>query len=299
MLLHASKTKGDLYIAHTAGGLFPAARAAKKHGKPFAFDAEDFHTGELPEGHSQNQQIRKLEKKYLPQAAYITAASPLIAQAYGRQYKLPQKITAINNVFSLELQPVFRPHNSTSPLRLFWFSQTLGRDRGLQDVLQALAFLKDVPIEVGLLGLCSETDRSFFQSFFPAPAHRLAFLPLRSEAELIQLSATYDIGLALERREPLNRDLCLTNKVFTYLLAGNAILASETQAQKDFMDTYPEVGCSYPIGDTQAVAQILRRYREQPEELESRRRAAWQLAREELNWEKEQHKFLDLVKSVL
>ena len=39
------------------------------------------------------------------------------------------------------------------------------------------------------------------------------------------------MGLSLEESRPRNRDLCLTNKVFVYLLAGIPQLLSHTAAQ--------------------------------------------------------------------
>lgn len=295
----AIKEKADLYIAHNLGALAVAAKVAEKLGVPYAFDAEDFHRQELALSHPISQKIIALEDQFLPGAAYVTAASPKIAKAYNDTYGFPKPVIAINNVFSQKQQPSFRRRKPGNPLRLFWFSQTLGRNRGIQDVLKNLTLLKDIPIQVGLLGNCSEADIVYFSQFFKIPKHRLEILNLRSEKELILLSATYDIGLALERSTPLNRDICLTNKIFTYLLAGNAILASQTKAQQQFMETYPDVGASYPLVQVDHIATVLRQWWEQPEELERQRFAAWNLAKDDLNWEKEQQKFLGLVKSVL
>lgn len=298
LLKAAIREKADLYIAHTPGALPVAARAANFLGKRYAFDAEDFHTGELSLKHPQSKQIQKLEGKLLPKAAYITAASPLIAEAYEQQYSLLQGVVTINNVFPLYLQPIFRAKTEKSPLRLFWFSQTLGRDRGLEEVLEALSLLDDIPIEIGLLGNCTDFNKKYFLSFLKNYNHQIEFLPVRSQMELVQLSATYDIGLALERSSPLNRDICLTNKLFTYLLSGNAILASETRAQKEFLRNYPQVGYSYPQGGIEEISKVLRHYWEVPEILEEHRKAAWSLAREKLNWDVEKKKIINIVKII-
>jgi hypothetical protein len=40
----------------------------------------------------------------------------------------------------------------------------------------------------------------------------------------------------------LNRNLCLTNKIWSYLLAGLFIVASETEAQRRFLEDFPGHG---------------------------------------------------------
>lgn len=295
----AEKEKADLYIAHNPGALAVAARVAAKTGARYVFDAEDFHTQELVEGHIKNELTGRLERKYLYSAHYISAASPLIAEAYRSLYpSLKDKVFAVNNVFPLADQPTFRPRVHSAPLRLFWFSQTLGRDRGLEDILSSLSYLVDIPIEIGLVGNASSADRTYFASFIQSAAHTIEFLPVRPEKQLIELAATYDIGLALERDKPLNRDLCLTNKIFTYALVGNAIIASSTRAQSLFMQENEGIGHCYPLYDSKSIAAIIRKYWEQPALLESQRYNAWRLAQEKYNWELEQEKVLLAVRNI-
>ena len=46
----AKRVPADLYIAHYPAALPAAAIAARRHGALYAFDAEDFHLGDLPDG---------------------------------------------------------------------------------------------------------------------------------------------------------------------------------------------------------------------------------------------------------
>ena len=47
---------------------------------------------------------------------------------------------------------------------------------------------------------------------------------------MVRLASQYDLGLAAEIGETPNRNISLTNKLFTYLLAGVPILASDIDA---------------------------------------------------------------------
>lgn len=293
------KEKAHLYIGHNPGALPIVARIAKVTGSIFAFDLEDFHSGELEFQHRNSKLIRKIEAKFLSQAKYLSAASPLIADKYTEVYNLMRPPLCLNNTFSLSKQPVFQKDKPVNPLKLIWFSQKLGRDRGIQDVLLALEELKDIAIYIGLLGQCSSRDAIFFKSFIKSKLHTIDVLEPCTETELILQCSRFHIGLALERNTPINRDICLTNKIFTYLLAGNAILASNTKGQTQFIEQYSGIGQIYPIEDIKALANILRKWNEDAESLNAMRRQAWELANTELNWEKEQIKFINQIESVL
>jgi glycosyltransferase involved in cell wall biosynthesis len=151
-----------------------------------------------------------------------------------------------------------------------------------------------------LLGKCSLQQKEYFTKLLSAQGLSptvLKFIDPVLPEEIFNISRKHDIGLALEIPHVLNRDICLTNKIFTYLIAGNAIIASETAAQKHFMEKYPQVGKSFPIGDIDKLAECLQYFYDNREALLKCQQAAWKLGKEELNWEKEQRKFLEAVES--
>lgn len=297
MLATAVRLDADLYIAHNPGALAVASQAAKKRRAPFAFDAEDFHRGESVIA-GRNRNVKILEDRYLPNASYISAASTLIAHEYALLFP-EQKVVAINNVFSRAIQPAFRTLDSTDALRLFWFSQTVGRDRGIQDAIQAMNLLPELNLELTILGYCKAEIKSFFLGQRKVDKHRLNFIdPVQPDA-IFRLASGHDIGLALEPAFSKNNDIALSNKIFTYLLSGNAILASETAMQKKFMKNYPCIGRTHPVGDVNAMASNLNFYYLNRQALNESRQSAWKLANQHLNWEEEQKILIRLVEDTL
>jgi glycosyltransferase involved in cell wall biosynthesis len=298
----AKKIKASLFIAHNLAALPVAARAANYHGVKYAIDAEDYHRGEMPHENSRDAMLKKkVEDRYLPGAAYLTAASPLITQQYASHYPAKRVIT-INNVFSVTYQQSLDARNNRQGLKLFWFSQTVGLDRGLEEVIQAMGLLQKKDVQLTLLGHCTDQQRVHFIDLGRQQGlaeGQIIFLPTVPPEEVFTISRSHDIGLALEVPHCTNRDICLTNKIFTYLIAGNAIIASETRAQKLFMDTYPGVGLSFPVRDVDRLAEHILFFYQNREALEEYRRNAWRLAKEELNWEKEKCRFLDVVQATL
>ena len=99
------------------------------------------------------------------------------------------------------------------------------------------------------------------------------------------------MGLALELPVPDNRNICLTNKIFTYLLAGNAIIFSETEMQKDFCKAY-KVGQLFNNKDVDSLLAIIKNYKDS-KELTSQRKYNYQLAGTKFNWDYESQKLLN------
>jgi hypothetical protein len=116
---------------------------------------------------------------------------------------------------------------------------------------------------------------------------------------MIRLSAEYDVGLALEKAVSPNRDLCVTNKIFSYLLAGNAVAATSTTGQKTIMEKLGSAGFLYEPGNSEALARGLRVWHDDRSKLERARRTAWSLGTNAFNWDLEKKKLVQVVDSVL
>jgi hypothetical protein len=200
LLAAASRCEADLYVAHYTGALAAAVPAAKKNRCLVAFDAEDFESGYY---HNESgpqavdRLIEQVERKYLPACCYVTAASPGIAAAYMTKYGISMP-TSILNVFSLAERPQqFRTTVSNGPMRLYWFSQTVGWGRGLEDVVRAMGKLRDCEIELHLERIgCPDHWRHLRDLAASNGVHSRAIVlhaPAPS-SEMIRAAAEFDWG---------------------------------------------------------------------------------------------------------
>lgn len=291
----------DLYIAHNLGALPAAAKAAQKNKAIVAFDAEDFHRGEDTQGGFHWQLASYLEEKYLPQVHWLSAASPLIEEAYKKIFPSLSSVT-INNVFPigyLQKKPIT---DTVTTLKLFWFSQSIGKKRGIEDVIRAMGILKNKNVRLTLLGNISSSSRQYFFQLMQecgVATCQVNFLDPVEEYKIVELAAEHHVGLALEVPYCLNRKLCLTNKIFLYLLAGNAIIFSETAAQKNIAQENVGIGRTYESGSAKQLAALLEFYQDHPYVLSQQRINAWNKAREKWNWENESKKLHDIVHKTL
>jgi glycosyltransferase involved in cell wall biosynthesis len=98
------------------------------------------------------------------------------------------------------------------------------------------------------------------------------------------------VGLAVEQTTPLNRALCLTNKIFTYLLAGLAVVVTDTPGQGPLGRELADAAILYKPGDVATLATGLRRWAKDKNELRKAKLASWQAACRRWHWEHPQEK---------
>ena len=288
----------DLVIGHNPGAL-PILRQWKRAtGGKVLFDAEDFHRAEsywsrVDKGHV----MEKLENQVLPILEGMSAASPLIAEAYRRLYPSQHTVT-VNNAFPQSLLQ-HEPMQFAGPLRLVWFSQVLGLDRGLGDFLRGIALIPKVPIQLTLIGLSTPEKVDTILNGLQSDEHSVHFEEPKPEPALLRMLADQEIGLALERPEPRNRDICRTNKLYTYPLAGCYMLASHTAAQLHFLEEWPQTGQAIQLDRPHSIAEALNHNFHHREELLTKRKQTWSLAKSRLNWETECNSLTTLIQQTL
>lgn len=134
--------RADLIYGGSTGAVAAAAEAARRSGTPFGVDFEDFHCDEQdPEdGRLSNALGGPIMQLAARGAAFVTAGSAAIARACADEFGIDA--IAINNVFPLPpTPPAHREGQGRRELRLYWFSQTIGRNRGLEDIVRAVGLV--------------------------------------------------------------------------------------------------------------------------------------------------------------
>jgi glycosyltransferase involved in cell wall biosynthesis len=298
------RVEADLYIAHYVAALPAAAIAARSRGVRYAFDAEDFHLGDAPEGEEHElgrRMTRSIESRYLSGSAYVTAASPGIAHAYRQAYgiRLP---TVVLNVFPRVEGPDRQAaKGSAEPApSIYWFSQTIGPERGLECAVRGIGialsrphlYLRGKPA-VGFI------DRLRILAAEVGAADRLHILAPAPPPEMAHLAALYDLGFAGEPGHTQNRRVALTNKLFTYLLAGVPIVASAIPAHVSFANELGDAMRLFAIDDAAGLAATLDEVFANREALSAARAAAFALGQTRFNWDLEKLILLEQVSKSL
>jgi glycosyltransferase involved in cell wall biosynthesis len=143
-------------------------------------------------------------------------------------------------------------------------------------------------VEVHLRGNCSPQNRLWLTQQIPTAwadfVHTHATVP---NAELPARIAENDIGLALEQTTPPSRNLTVTNKLFQYLQAGLAVIATDTAGQREVFQQYPTIGHLVKSGDAIALATAIEDLVCNPTQLRAAKAAARHAAKARFCWELE------------
>lgn len=297
----AAAEPADLFIGHYPVGLAAAAYAASCWRAKLGYDAEDLHTAEPPRtkaGWRRTSRIDFIERKYLPLCAHLTAVSSGVADALARRYHVPRPLV-IHNVFPFRDRAKLdcQKKDRRGPgLSLYWFSQTIGLDRGLQDAIRACS-LMDRPVQIHLRGSHSVGVRAALLSLARdcGVAEHLYFHPPVPPTELLSRACEHDVGLALEQPLNASRMFSVTNKFFLFLLAALAVAATDVPGQRALMAACGTAGCLYPPADYRALACHLETWVRLPHTLQACKQAALTAASSRWNWEHESQKLLEAV----
>jgi glycosyltransferase involved in cell wall biosynthesis len=296
------RTSSDL-IYGGGGALAVAAEAARHSGKPYGLDLEDFHSaesGDGPEGKLRDQIAERIERRTLSGARFLTAAGCAIAAAYEEKYGV--RPVPINNTFPLPARAPNFDESRKPGLKLYWFSQTVSHDRGLEDAVNAMG-KGGLDGELHLRGRPARGYLDDLRSLASTAAPRLRIVhhePAFPD-DMVELCRGYDVGLSLEQGHVFNKTVCLGNKPLTYILAGVPVALTDTTGQRPLAQDLGAGAALYHPGDVNRLASELARWANDRGELERARQAAWDAARRRWHWEHplERGALLDAVSGAL
>ena len=291
LLREARVLDADLTIGHQEVGTWVCARLLRA-GRRVGVDVEDWYS-RLP---NEDQRaavpvglLRSVERATLGGAACATTTSRALADALAAAYAAaPPRV--VYNAFplsdrdGLDGRAVDRP--ARDRLSLHWVSQTIGPDRGLGLVFDALR-LVEAPVDVHLRGTLSPENERWLRDSFPSERHGLFVHGLVPPGELLSRIAEHDVGLALETTGTANHDLTVSNKILHYLLGGLVVVATRTAGQEEVAAQAPGAVAVVGQGDAEAMATAIRSWVADPDALRRAKAAALDAARRTFCWERQ------------
>jgi glycosyltransferase involved in cell wall biosynthesis len=300
----AFQRKADLYIAHSEQAM-AAAVDLLRYGRRAGVDMEDWFSEDLlPDArrHRPLRLLHSLESKLLVTGIYASCPSRVMSAALVEAHRCPPP-TVVYNAFEwserLRLDGNRKDRSDSGRPSIHWYSQTLGRGRGLEDLLAALPLLK-TDAEVHLRGQpTGDFDRWLQSQLSDRWRPRIFLHGLVSNRELLSRIAEHDIGFAGEVDDCRSRNLTVTNKILHYLLAGLAVVASDTAGQREAAEQAPDAVLLYPCGDPAALAARLDALLVSPELLNRTKASALRAAERTFCWERQEKVFLDCARRAL
>ena len=313
LLKEAFDIDANLTIAHWEPAL-PAAVELMKRGTKVGVDMEDWFSEDLlPEARRTRpiRLLKQLEKNLLCHGVHSTCTSEAMADALVKAYGC-RRPTVIRNVFPLkdreQLDGMWKdrpgmakwmPRNGPeaarpkeAPVSIHWFSQTIGPGRGLETLFQALDRLEG-NWELHLRGNLKGYEK-WLEEMCPAGVRgRLKVHGLVENGELLSRIAEHDIGFAGEPKEPPNKNLTISNKLFQYLMGGLAVIASNTKGQTEATREATSSAQLYQAGSIESLRSKLMPLLVDHSQIVWMKKNAWG-AGARLSWENEAMKYRNL-----
>ena len=285
--------KFSLVIGHNIGVFFPITLLFSKN-KIVVLDIEDFHPGERSSDSDDYSKRVQLFRNTLAKASFLTYASPLIGE-YSLKL-IPDfpitKSALINNCFNAS---DFRfKEYLDNKISFVWFSQNIAAGRGLEWIIPTL-FEYKVKVHLTLIG---NLYQNFYDEFLINYKEVLTILPPLHQDELHSKLCEFDIGLALEQvSSDINKDICLSNKIFAYVQSGLYVLATATHGQSAFLDKHSTLGllCSSDENMLETTIDTLIKNIFEIRKIKNER---FEYAKK-LSWENESEKLVDIWRELL
>lgn len=304
-----------LRIAHLEPSFLAAA-----HGGGFGAtfcDFEDWYSEDLLPGSRSPELIvalKRAEDAALKQSAGCWCTSQAMASSLSAAYRSAEPLV-VRNVFprwlreGIDGQWKDRPHMARhlaandpasprpvdAPVSIYWFSQTIGPGRGLEQLLLALDGVRG-SWELHLRGGLT-THARWLEEVCPRQIREKVFTHELVGLEAVtSRAAEHDVGYCGEPLLPKNKNVTISNKFFHYLQAGLAIVASDTAGQREAAGAALGAVDLYPAGDHEKLRDLLQRLVLSAGERQAKRRAAWEMG-ETLCWENEAPKLVKAVAS--
>ena len=218
----------DVLLANDLDTLLANTLASKLKGKPVVYDSHEYFT-EVPELVSRPKVQRiweRIERFCFKHVKHMYTVNDSIAglyhKAYGKNFKV------VRNIPQRALVPITKTRQDLELpedrkiiiLQGAWINV----DRGGEEAVRAMQFVENALLIIVGGGDVIDTLKAMTHDL--KLEEKVWFFGKRPYSELVQFTANADLGLSLDKDTNINYRYSLPNKVFDYIHAETAVLAS-------------------------------------------------------------------------
>ncbi|MDA8204377.1 MAG: glycosyltransferase [Chloroflexi bacterium] len=294
----AAVPDADVYHCKALVALPVVAAAAERAGSRFVYDLADLHTeaarlARMP-GFVRSL-VRRREARWVHRAALLTAVSDGVASEAARRFHVGRPVVVLNCPMAwrpedpgVRRSDLLRRATGVDPERpIVLYQGGFSVDRGIEELIAALDRepLRTLDAAVVLLGYGRLLDR--LRAEAARRPGRLFVLDAVPPAELLQWTASADLGYVGQPARTLNQRLNLANKLFESMMAGVPVLVAEGTEHCRLVSAEAVGVCAAiePDAIARAAGAVLGRPFEEREALRDHCRT---VALERYTWERQQ-----------
>ena len=290
------RIRAAIYHAQDLYSLPVAWLGAKRHGRPLIYDSHEYYLGtaSLSRRRLERSIWWFVERLFIGRADEVITVCDAIADRLRDQYGI-RRPRVLRNV------PVLRAQKRTAHLRkilgldpetpILLYQGVIERGRGLFRTLDALAKLEGCHfVALGDGSLREEMDAHARRLGLSARVTLLA--PVAPE-QLMEYTASADVGLCLIENAGFSYYHSLPNKLFEYMMAGVPVIASDFPEMGKVVRE-SRAGLAVDPEDIAEIARAVRRLTQDRAFRETCGHRALRAASDRYNWDQESRVLADI-----
>lgn len=282
-----------LLVSNDLDTLLPNYIVSKIKKVRLVFDSHEYFTG-VPE--LENRPFVKgvwkcIERFIIPRLEYAITVNDSLAAIYRDEYGID--VAVVRNIGkTYGGTPVGRNKLGVdeNDLLLVLQGRGINKERGAEELLDAVTLCERVHLLI--IGSGDIIDRLKKKVRSENTGNKISFLPVMEWSEMMSYTATADAGISLDKGDYINSRYSLPNKIFDYINAGIAVVASELPEIEAVISRY-NCGLTVKSVDPRSISDIICLLRDEPGLLERLKSNSVKAGRE-LNWENERRKVKEI-----
>jgi glycosyltransferase involved in cell wall biosynthesis len=268
----------------------------KKRGKKVIYDAHEDFPGQIKGKHwiprflrsSASRYADRFEKRIARQLTGIVTATPTIADIFS---PVNSKTIAINNYPLPEEFPITNQDLCEREQALCYIG-AISRIRGIVPIVKAMEHINGTLHLAGRIG-----EPGLQQEIEALPGwKKVVFHGMVGRQEVAAILGKCPIGIVTFLPNQ-NHLYCQPNKLFEYMIAGQAVVASNFPFWEQYLQN-GQCGLMVNPEDPKAIAEAVNDLLHHPEKAQQMGLEGRKLVMEKFTWEKEQEKLIDFYKSL-
>ncbi|MGH8542592.1 MAG: glycosyltransferase [Gammaproteobacteria bacterium] len=261
---HGRARPSDLVQVHDLPALEAGAELATAWGVPLVYDAHELYSEQRVFSRAQRRICRNAETRLIREPSLVFTINDSIAEEMHRRYRIEKPTVLLNAIDppagfdpSVRYDLLRRKLGLAPKRKLLLFQGGFAQHRNLEHLIDAFKRVEHAEVDLILMGfgqfgdaLKQRADRA------GVLGKRVHFLPAVPLAELLQHSASADIGIIPYPHVDLNSYYCTPNKLFEYIQAGLPILANDSPELNHFVCGYG-FGLTAPMRSAEQIAEAV------------------------------------------
>ena len=233
---NAAQLEGDVIQVHDLPALEAGVEIAQTRGIPLVYDAHELYPEQKSFSGIQRRICSQAEARLIKHANLVFAVNESIGREMTTRYAIEMPAVLLN---AIDPPPGFDPSACYDLLRektglgkdrrILLFQGGFAPNRNLENLVASFARVNTPDVDLVMMGFgpFGETLRIIARKHGVLDK-RVFFLPAVPQSELLQHSASADMGIIPYPHVDLNSYYCTPNKLFEFIQAGLPILANQS-----------------------------------------------------------------------